>query len=37
MPESSMVFLALVIVSFGALFCVGTVAAVVIGAFRRGH
>jgi len=32
-----MLFLALVIVSFAALFCVGTVAAVVIGAFRRSH
>lgn len=35
MPEGSMFFLALIIVSFGALFCVGTVAAVIIGAFRR--
>lgn len=35
MPEGSMFFLTLIIASFGALFCVGTVAAVIIGAFRR--
>jgi hypothetical protein len=35
MPEGSMFFLALVLASFVAALCFGTIAAVLVGAFRR--
>jgi len=34
-PDSSLLTLAVILVSFAGLICVGTVAAVLIGAFRR--
>jgi hypothetical protein len=37
MPDGSMFFLALVLASFAVALCVGTVAAVLVSAFRRSH